>query len=91
MRRRAVSGETARGVGFCFFLGGCSGSGVCVDHRSGPARAVSGETARHEGVSFFVFFFGGCSGSGVCVDHSGHAALRRDGTRGWFLFFLGAP
>ena len=78
MRRRATSGEMARGGGgFCFFLWRllrCRG-GVGAGARGGfnplrgattgvvmRRRATSGEMARGGGV--FVFFFGGCSGVG---------------------------
>ena len=39
MRRRAVSGETARGVGFCFFL-------EVAPVSEGDSFTPSGETAR---------------------------------------------
>ena len=38
MRRRATSGEMARGVGVCFFFGGCSGVGEGFFHTLGSGQ-----------------------------------------------------
>ena len=86
MRRRATSGEMARGgLVFVFFFGGCSDVGGGFFHRLGSGW--------HEGVGF-CFFLWGLLRCRRDVDHgSGHAApchLRRDGTRGLvFVFFFG--
>ena len=72
MRRRATSGEMARGgVGFCFFLGGCSGVGGEWEreHEGGRIRcagrprewscgAVPPQERWHEGGWFLFFLWG---------------------------------
>ena len=43
MRRRATTGvDGTRGVGFCFFLGGCSGVGRVLTTGVGVKRSFAG-------------------------------------------------
>ena len=55
MRRRATTGvDGTRGVGFCFFLGGCSGVGGGFFHRLGSGQPRMPPRERlHEGFDFF--------------------------------------
>ena len=64
MRRRATTGvDGTRGVGFCFFLGGCSGVGrVLTTGVVMRRRATTGVEGTRGGG--FCFFLGGCSGVG---------------------------
>ena len=85
--------DGTRGVGFCFFLGGCSGVGrVLTTGVVMRRRAISGEMAR--GGLVFVFFFGGCSGVGRVLT-TGVVMRRRaisgEMARGGlvFVFFFG--
>ena len=98
MRRRATSGEMARGrLVFVFFwrLLRCR---ACVDHMEMPPGVVHAparvppQERWHEG-GWFLFFLWRLLRCRACVDHrSGHAAPCHHGSgwheEGWFLFFL---
>ena len=75
MRRRATSGEMARGgLVFVFFLGVAPVS-------EGDSFTPSGE----DGTRGLVFLFGGCSGVGGEFFHTLGSGWHEGG---WFLFFL---
>ena len=93
MRRRATTGvDGTRGVGFYFFLGGCSSVGRVLTTGVVMRRRATTGVDGTRGVGF-CFFLGGCSGVGRVLT-TGVVMRRRattgvDGTRGvGFCFFL---